>query len=155
MAASSGIPGHVAVANLVYTYAERIDLGDFAGLSELFEHAVITAVGGDERHEGAAGALKIYELTTRRYEDNGTPHTKHVTTNLILEVDDEAGTGTCRSYFTVLQQTSNLSLQPIISGRYHDRFERVDGVWRFTHRHIISELVGDLSQHLLIPVPNF
>jgi hypothetical protein len=55
----------------------------------------------------------------------------------------------------VLQQTANLSLQPIISGRYHDRFERVDGVWRFTHRHIISELVGDLSQHLLIAVPNF
>jgi hypothetical protein len=155
MAASSGIPGHVAVANLVYTYAERIDLGDFAGVAQLFEHAEITAVGNDEHHTGSDAAQKLYEKTTRRYDDNGTPHTKHVTTNLILEVDDEAGRGTCRSYFTVLQQTANLSLQPIISGRYHDRFERVDGVWRFTHRHIISELVGDLSQHLLIAVPNF
>jgi hypothetical protein len=152
MAASNRIPGHVAVANLVYTYAERIDLGDFAGVAELFEHAVITASGSDDRHEGTEGAQKIYEKTTRRYEDNGTPHTKHVTTNLILEVDEEAGTGTCRSYFTVLQQTANISLQPIISGRYHDRFERVDEVWRFTHRHIISELIGDLSQHLLISV---
>jgi len=152
MAASSGMPGHIAVANLVYTYAERIDLGDFAGVAELFEHAEITAVGNDEHHSGTDAAQKLYEKTTRRYDDNGTPHTKHVTTNLILEIDEEAGTGTCRSYFTVLQQTANLSLQPIISGRYHDRFERVDGVWRFTHRHIISELIGDLSQHLLISV---
>jgi hypothetical protein len=152
MAASSGMPGHIAVANLVYTYAERIDLGDFAGVAELFEHAEITAVGNDEHHAGTDAAQKLYEKTTRRYDDNGTPHTKHVTTNLILEIDEEAGTGTCRSYFTVLQQTANLSLQPIISGRYHDRFERVDGAWRFTHRHIISELIGDLSQHLLISV---
>lgn len=150
MAANTAIPGHVAVANLVYTYAERIDLGDFAGVATLFEHAEITAVGNDEHHTGTDAAQKLYDKTTRRYDDNGTPHTKHVTTNLIVEVDEEAGTGTCRSYFTVLQQTSKLSLQPIISGRYHDRFERVDGVWRFTHRHIISELIGDLSQHLLI-----
>jgi hypothetical protein len=149
MSDGTGVPAHVAIANLVYTYAERIDLGDFAGVAELFRHAVITNEGSDERSEGTAAALQMYESWTRRYEDNGTPHTKHVTTNLIIEVDDAGSTGTCRSYFTVIQQTPNLPLQPIIAGRYHDRFERVDGAWRFSHRHIISELFGDLSQHLL------
>ena len=146
---STGVPAHVAVANLVYTYAERIDLGDFAGVAELFAHAVITNEGSDERSEGTAAAQEMYEKWTRRYEDNGTPHTKHVTTNLIIEVDEAAGAATCRSYFTVMQQTPNLALQPIIAGRYHDRFERVDGTWRFSQRHIISELFGDLSQHML------
>ena len=68
----------------------------------------------------------MFTSTTRRYPD-GTPRTKHVTTNLIVEVDDDAGTATGRSYFTVLQAVPGLPLQPIVAGRYHDRFVR-DGV---------------------------
>ena len=34
----------------------------------------------------------MFTSTTRRYPD-GTPRTKHVTTNLIMEIDDEAGHG--------------------------------------------------------------
>jgi hypothetical protein len=142
----------VAVANLIYTYAERIDAGDFAGVAELFRHATVTAEGGDIRNEGVDAVRTMYEQWTRRYDD-GTPRTKHVTTNLIVEVDEDAATATCRSYFTVFQQTSVLPLQPIIGGRYHDRFERVDGEWQFTHRHMLTDLVGDLSQHLFQAVP--
>ena len=55
---------------------------------------------------------------------------------------------TCRSYYTVFQQTDEVPLQPIVAGRYHDEFARaVD--WRFTRRHMIVDLVGDLSKHLL------
>jgi ketosteroid isomerase-like protein len=138
----------VAVANLVFAYAERIDAGDFAGVAELFRHGGITAEGGGPPWEGADQVRRMYESWTRRYEDDGTPHTKHVTTNLIIDVDEGAATATCRSYFTVLQQTPDLSLQPIICGRYHDRFELVDGRWRFAHRHMFTDLLGDLSQHL-------
>jgi len=148
--ANNSLPGHVAVANLVYTYAERIDLGDFDGVADLFTHAVITVEGSDIRNEGREAARAMYVDWTRRYEDDGTPKTKHVTTNLILDVDEDAGRATCRSYFTVMQRTPVLALQPIIAGRYHDTFERVDGEWRFTHRHMISDLFGDLSQHLFI-----
>ena len=56
--------------------------------------------------------------------DDGTPRTKHVTTNVVIEVDAEAGTAVSRSYFTVLQALPDLALQPIVSGRYQDRFER-------------------------------
>ena len=56
---------------------------------------------------------------------DGTPRTKHVTTNPIIEVDD-AETASCRSYYTVLQQTDELPLQTIVTGRYHDRFECVE-----------------------------
>ena len=43
----------------------------------------------------------------------------------------------------------SLALQPVISGRYRDEFERVDGAWRFATRKMYVDLVGDLSQHLL------
>ena len=51
-----------------------------------------------------------------------------------------------RSYFTVFQAPPDFPLQPIVIGRYHDAFARVDGAWRFADR--LSDLIGDLSRHL-------
>jgi 3-phenylpropionate/cinnamic acid dioxygenase small subunit len=79
---------------------------------------------------------------------DGTPRTKHVTTNVIVEIDEAAGTATARSYFTVFQQTAAVPLQAIVAGRYHDRFARAAGGWRFTERLIYMDLVGDLHDHL-------
>ena len=83
--------------------------------------------------------------------DDGTPRTKHVTTNVIIEADEEAGTAVSRAYFTVLQARPRLPLQPITSGRYSDRFERRDGQWRFAERRVRVDLVGDVSHHLRHP----
>ena len=80
--------------------------------------------------------------------DDGTPRTKHVTTNVSIEVDEEAGTAVSRCYFTALQALPDLALQPIVSGRYQDRFERRDGRWRFVERRVRTDLVGDVSRHL-------
>ena len=76
---------------------------------------------------------------------DGVPRTKHVTTNLVIELSGD--TATTRSYFTVLQAVDGLSLQPIVAGRYHDAFARVGGAWRFTDRLIFMDLVGDLVWH--------
>jgi 3-phenylpropionate/cinnamic acid dioxygenase small subunit len=138
------------IENLLYRYAEHIDAGDFAAVADLFAHAEITVEGAPGATRGRREVLALYESTTRRYEPDGTPRTKHVITNPLVEVDEAAGTATCRSYFTVFQQTEKLALQPIISGRYRDRFERVGGGWRFSARHMVLEQFGDLSQHLLI-----
>ncbi len=145
-------PGYIAITTLIYTYAERIDLGDFDGVADLFSDATITVEGTDTQMSGKAPVLAMYQATTRLYPDNGTPHTKHVTTNLIIDIDEGAGTGRCRSYFTVFQGVDDFPAQPVIAGRYHDRFERVDGGWRFAHRHMFCDLFGDLSRHMLIPI---
>jgi hypothetical protein len=53
----------------------------------------------------------------------------------------------------VFQQVPGEPLQPIIAGRYHDRFERIDGVWWFAARdYTLVDLVGDLTRHLRIDV---
>lgn len=138
-----------AIENLVYAYAERIDAGDLSGVAWLFRHGRVEAAPGMV-FEGAEEVRGLYASATRLYED-GTPRTKHVTTNVVVDVDvdDDAERGTARSYYTVFQQTDELPLQPIIAGRYHDTFHRVEGMWCFDTREIHIDLTGDLSHHLL------
>ena len=140
--------GRTEIERLIFLYAERIDAGDFEGVADLLAGAVVKASGGIVA-DGRAAVLRMYETSTRRYED-GTPHTKHVTTNVIIDVDEGSGTAAARSYFTVLQSLPDFPLQVIIAGRYHDHFASEGGEWRFTERDIMPELYGDLSRHLLI-----
>ena len=135
------------IENLVYAYADRIDAGDLAGVAELFRNGRIEAQPGVV-FEGEDQVRSLYEMATRLYDD-GTPRTKHVTTNVAVEVDDDAGTATARAYYTVFQQTDELPLQPIIAGRYRDTFHRVDDRWWFDTREMFVDLQGDLSHHLL------
>lgn len=139
------------IENLLYLYAERIDAGDFGGVADLFAHAEILPPGAQEGARGREAILQMYQSTTRLYED-GTPRTKHLVTNPIIHVEAGEAHASARSYFTVLQSTPAIPLQPIIAGRYEDEFERVDNSWRFTQRRMLPEFFGDLSQHLLINV---
>ena len=140
------------IANLLYSYAEFMDSGDFAGAAGLFRHARLR-VGGEDPLAGDGTVdsdtmLSLWRGMVIVYPD-GTPRTKHVITNPIIDVDDGAGTAACRSYYTVLQQTDDFPLQVIVMGRYHDRFERADGRWRFSYRdYSMIDQVGDLSHHL-------
>ena len=136
---------HRAIENLIATYAELVDDGDFAGVGVLLADATFTGDSGAV--SGGDAIEKMLRDNVVIYED-GTPRTKHVTTNIAIEVDDESGTAVARSYFTALQALPDLGLQPIVSGRYHDRFERRDGKWRFVQRHVRTDLLGDVSRHL-------
>jgi 3-phenylpropionate/cinnamic acid dioxygenase small subunit len=136
---------HEEIRNLLGRYCELMDAGDFEGVAGLLAHATLQDEHGTEVASGHDGVLALYGATILH---DGSPRTRHLTTNTVLEVDDAAGTATARSAFVVLQATDALALQPIIAGRYRDRFERVDGAWRFTERAFAVDLVGDLSQHL-------
>jgi 3-phenylpropionate/cinnamic acid dioxygenase small subunit len=140
------------IANLLYRYADFMDTGDFAGAAALFEHARLRVGGGGDGTVDSANMLRLWQSGVTVYPD-GTPRTKHVVTNPIIEVDDAAGTATCRSYYTVFQQTGDFALQPIVAGRYHDQFERVDGKWRFVFRdYSLMDMIGDVSHHLHGPI---
>ncbi|WEP00558.1 nuclear transport factor 2 family protein (plasmid) [Streptomyces sp. FXJ1.172] len=139
------VPSHRVVENLIARYAELVDDGDFAGLGVLLADATFT--GSGEPVSGGDAIEKMFHDTVIVYAD-GTPRTQHVTTNVAVEVDEQAGTAVARSYVTVLQALPELPLQPIAGGRYHDRFERRDGQWHFVERRVRINLVGDVSRHL-------
>jgi 3-phenylpropionate/cinnamic acid dioxygenase small subunit len=136
---------HRAIENLIAKYAELVDDGDFAGVGALLADATFTGSAGSVTGRDAIQKMLHDGLIVY---DDGTPRTKHVTTNVAIEVDEEAGTAVSRSYFTALQAAPDLALQPIVSGRYQDRFARRDGEWRFVERRVRTDLVGDVSRHL-------
>ncbi len=138
-----------AINALLMAYAEHLDAGRFDDVAAMFEHSAYRIEHADGPHvssyQGAAQVRAFCEQT-RLYPD-GTPRTKHVITNVIIELDGDRARSRC--YSTVFQQTDVLPLQPIASGRYIDQFERVGREWRFADRLVTGFLLGDRSQHVV------
>jgi 3-phenylpropionate/cinnamic acid dioxygenase small subunit len=140
-------PSEVAICNLLYRYAEAVDEGRFEELATGMYAGCQFTVGSEDRLD-AQTMVDLLCRTTIRYPD-GTPRTKHVITNPLIEVDEAEGTATCRSNYVVFQQTDTLPFQAIVAGRYRDHFVRLDGEWRFAERdYSLVDMVGDISQHL-------
>jgi SnoaL-like domain len=139
------------ITALIYGYSELIDSGDIEGLADVLADA---GFGTFEEPllRGRDRILDLYRNTVMIYDD-GTPRTRHVVSNLVVDLEEPdsgpATSATARSYFTVLQAATPGSLVPIVAGRYHDRFTKTDGVWRFSERRISTDLVGDVSAHML------
>lgn len=136
------------IENLIYLYAERIDNGDLEGVADLFRDAEIFSPAHNITRSGFDEVLQMYQLSCRLH-DTGTPLTRHLTTNVIIEVEDSGLSANARAYYTVIQATASLPLQPIISGRYRDQFRKVGDSWQFARREMIVDLIGDCSEHLL------
>jgi hypothetical protein len=135
------------IQKIVYGYADAVDTGNFERLGEYFARGQVRVDGVEAVYVGTEGVLGMFHEFTRFYDD-GTPSTKHVTTNLRIEVDESGQSASAKSYFTVLQARPELPLQIVIAGRYDDKFELVDGKWYLTDRFEYCDLVGDLSQHI-------
>ena len=133
-----------AIRALIHRYAELIDLGDLDAVAALFTHGTWSSPGRGAPLRGAEQVRHAYDGVILY---DGIPSTKHVISNVTIEIADGT-TATARSYFTVLQGRPDFPLQPVIAGRYHDKFECVDDGWRFADRQIIPDLIGDLSHHL-------
>jgi hypothetical protein len=138
----------------MFRYAECVDSADFDGIAALFADGKIT-------NEGVAGAIvgpdavrKLYEHTNRVHAD-GTTRTRHVNSNVIADIDDAVERASARSSFVVFQQTPELPLQPIVSGRYRDTFLHSGTGWHFDCRHIFVDHVGDVRDHLTFDLSGF
>ncbi|OBI50013.1 Ring hydroxylating enzyme beta subunit [Mycobacterium kyorinense] len=138
------------IENLIYTYAERMDAGDLDGVAALFAHGRICGIENgppESVFTGAAEVRTMYEMAVRLHDD-GTPKTKHITSNVQIFVDEAAGVAESRSYYAVTQAAADLPLQVIVTGRYHDTFHRIDEMWWFDTRIMFIDQVGDTSRHL-------
>jgi 3-phenylpropionate/cinnamic acid dioxygenase small subunit len=139
-----------SIRNLLGSYCELMDAGDFDGLAALFADGWLSDEHGMVFARGSAEIATMWYAQTILHD--GSPRTRHVTANPIIDLDDAASSATVRSTYVVFQATADLPLQPIITGRYVDRFVRDDhGSWRWQERRYAVDHVGDLSHHLKRP----
>lgn len=142
---SANISSERAIENLIAQYAFLVDDGDFSALGKLF------AEGQFVLNESApmigAQAVEDFAHSMLQTYPDGTPRTRHVTTNIIIDIDASGEAASSRSYYTVFQATPDFALQPIACGRYSDRFARRGDRWVFIHREVRTNLVGDVSHH--------
>ena len=144
----------LAITELLYRYAELIDAGDFDGVGELLSRATFGGTG-PQGVSGAQNIAKLFAATTRRYPDHGnTPRTRHLVLNPIVELHDDR-TAASRSTFCVLQDTAAVPIQPIVVGRYFDTFGRDESGWHFTERKVEIQMIGNVSDHLMVDPGNF
>ena len=138
------------IENLLYEYQARLDAGDLEAMAALFEHAVMSADTIDQTWHGCSQVLELFQQIFRIYAD-GSPHTTHTTLNPIIQVNADAGTATCRSVYVVYQQVDDFPLQPIITGGYHDVFERgPTGPGASPRATFVAGLQGDLRAHQVL-----
>lgn len=136
------------ITEMLYRYAELIDAGDFDGVGALLGRGNFMGVAGP------AAIAELFAATTRRFPEHGNrPRTRHLVLNPIIDID--ADSARARSTFVVVQQTDTVALQPIVVGRYADTFARDEHGWYFTERTVDVEMIGDISDHLMIDPRSF
>lgn len=136
----------IAIPNLLFTYAMRFDDGDFTGAAALFDRGSVIA--GGSHFAGREQITAMWSGWVRTYD--AKPLTRHITTNPIIEIDEDGQGASCQSQWTVLQAAPEYPLQIVATGRYHDRFALDATGWHFTEREYVqTDLVGDSSAHTL------
>ena len=136
-----------AIACLVYAYAERLDAGDLDGVAALFADATVRGERSRTTRQGVAEIAAFYHATV--ILRGGSPCTRHVVTNLRIDVDAGGMTAASRCAFTVLQGASGAAVAGD-SRRPLSRPLRARpgemGVRRAAR--IVTDLVGDLRWHV-------
>ncbi|MFK7916240.1 MAG: nuclear transport factor 2 family protein [Pseudomonadales bacterium] len=145
-----------AAEDIIYRYAETLDAGDIESMAALFEKGVVLLPDGKEL-EGPKAVFEHYRDLIHFYSSEGeerpyerlvtTPMTRHVTTNVRCEVNNDVRAVAAFSYFTLYQQNGD-HIDLIAGGRYEDHFARDLSGWHITSRTFHIEQRGDMSRHL-------
>ncbi|HEY2302531.1 MAG TPA: nuclear transport factor 2 family protein [Acidimicrobiales bacterium] len=140
---------HRDIERLMFRYARSVDLAQWEELGRLFAHGRVRATTSDDVASGATEVANLWASVNKVHGD-GTLRTRHLLTNIMIEIDEDGGTATAESYFMVFQATDRTPLQPIAGGRYTDQFRRRDGMWCFEEKFIHVDQVGNVADHLVV-----
>jgi hypothetical protein len=134
------------IERLIHLYAHRIDAGDIDGFAALFEHGTLhfrglapPATGSDDVRELISGLVILYD---------GSPRTKHMMANTIIDVADDRASAIGRTCVQILHGLPGEPITTIATAVYDDTFVRRDGTWWFGTRVARASLVGDMTTHL-------
>lgn len=132
--------------NLIVRYAELIDDGDFDGLGALFARGSVSFAPSGLSLHGAAEVASFYQDTVNLDPANGTPGTVHTVSNIHFAALERQIHARSRYQVTLLSDSAAPKL--IAMGRYFDHFTVEGSDVYFQQRKIMSQYLGDVSDHL-------
>jgi hypothetical protein len=133
------------ITALVHRYGELLDAGDIDGVVAMFSRATWRSAATDAVLTTPEEIRAVYEGIVMH---EGSPRTRHLFTNLVIEMDDGAEDASGRLTYTVMQSVHpGDPVQVLMVGRYEDRYHRGDDGWYLTDRLFLIDLMGDASQH--------
>ena len=136
------IAAHIEIRQVLYRYCRGVDRGDRAMLKSVY-HPDAEDDHGSWRGLGRDFADYIVDAL-----DGADSASQHHITNVLIELDGDRAA--VESYFLAFHPY-RVDGQPerlaFVGGRYLDRFERRDGVWRIAKRRVVldwtrSEVAG-------------
>jgi hypothetical protein len=132
----------------IYRVGYHLEAGDFDAVGELLRDATFGADRiGRRVFRGRDAIRDQYRRTNIVYPEGGR-RTKEIYTNILVEIDLDAGTARSTTSFTVAQQVPGERFELLVAGRYEDEWERADGAWRWSDRYIVAQYHNDLGRHM-------
>jgi hypothetical protein len=126
---------HMEIQQVLYRYCRAVDRGDEALLRGVYHPGAIDRHGAFEGSGDAFAAMLVASM------DAAPRVGQHHITNILIELDGDGAD--VESYFLALHplgdaSTGEASHVPV-TGRYLDRFERRDGVWKIADRTVVLD----------------
>jgi hypothetical protein len=141
---------HREIEQKIYRMGYALEDGDFAEVGRLLRHATFGADRiGRAVFRGEDEIRGQYERTNRTYPGHGRA-TREMYTNVLIDIDLDAGEARSTTAYTVAQQVPDAD-QPfalLVAGRYEDRWARIDGEWQWADRYIVVQFKNDLNAHM-------
>ncbi|WP_286149473.1 nuclear transport factor 2 family protein [Mycobacterium sp. IS-1496] len=118
---------------LVHGYCRAVDRGDISALRDLYHHD-----GRDDHGAFSEGSVEdfLQELAAARPYLRSMQH--HITT-MNFAIDGDSAEGEIYSLATHTFMAGGRDIDVLVGGRYLDRYEKRDAVWKFVERTIVTD----------------
>ena len=144
------LAAHREIEQKIYRMGYALEEGDFDLVGELLRHATFGADRiGRRAFEGRDAIRDQYARTNITYPGHGRA-TREIYTNVLIDIDLDAGTARSKTAYTVAQQAPD-SREPfalLVAGRYEDEWARHDGEWQWSDRYVVVQFKNDLDAHM-------
>jgi hypothetical protein len=144
------LAAHREIEQKLYRMGYALENGDFELVGELLRHATFGADRlGRRILKGKQQIRDQYTRTNITYRGHGRA-TREIYTNVLIEIDLDAGTARSTTAYTVAQQPPDGAsrFELLVAGRYEDEWALIDGEWHWTDRYIVVQFKNDLDRHM-------
>lgn len=126
------------IHDCIMKYARFTDERAFQAVGELLGHADLYI--GDKLIASRDSNAVTTLFEKARYVEPGTTEApmRHLTTNVLIDATGSL-TAIANSYAMVFKVSESSSLRATTMAVYDDKFEKIDGYWRFSERRIKME----------------